>query len=101
MSHRFSLRRPVTTLLLFLLVCFTWGVNVLHLGVFTPEGLPIHGKIPKDLGGARWIPKEEAGINHLILFGDPFTRGYASGVLTSQLIFQQEAALSREFYRLF
>src|SRR4030095_6382870 len=96
-----SLRRPVITFALFLLVILTWGINVLHLGVITSVGLPIPEKLPQALGGARWIPKEKAGINQLILFGDPFTRGYASGKLTSHLIFQQETTLIREFYHLF
>src|SRR5262245_814082 len=95
------MRRLTITFFLLLLVLFTWGVHVFHLGVITSEGLPTPEKLPQDLGGARWIPKEKAGINQLIIFGDPFTRGYATGKLTSYLMFQQEATLIREFYRLF
>lgn len=96
-----TLRRPVITFCLFLLVLITWGVNVLHLGVITFEGVPLPEKLSRDLGGAQWIPKEEAGINQLILFGDPLTRGYASGKLTSHLMYQQEATLIEKFYDLF
>src|SRR5262245_3249545 len=95
------MRRLTITFFLLLLVLFPCGVHVFHLGVIISEGLPTPEQLPQDLGRTGSLPRENVGINQSIIFGDPCTRGYATGKLTSYLMFQQEATLIREFCRLF
>jgi isopenicillin-N N-acyltransferase-like protein len=77
---------------LVLLLCWTWAIDVYHLGCFIP---PAHE--PVDISSAQkrslWIPKEKMGINQEVLQGSPFERGLISGNLTKPLLLRQEREL--------
>jgi predicted choloylglycine hydrolase len=50
---------------------------------------------------SRFLPRGEAGLNHLVLFGSPYERGLAAGRLTSALLRDEETALVGELNRFF
>jgi len=67
---------------------WTLLLNVYHAGVLTPPRIPAG-----EQGSGEFIPRAQAGLNHLILRGTPYTRGLEAGRLTKDLLAQQEQVL--------
>lgn len=76
----------------YLLLSWTMIVYLFHAGV---------ARVPKIDGAStqaigHFLPKEEWGINHLVLSGPPYARGLKSGELTKHLMAQQEDVLNKQ-----
>lgn len=73
---------------LVLLLIVNFAVATYHAGVMIRPAI-------KEGESARgtWIDKEHAGVNHLILEGDPYPRGLEAGRLTKHLMQAQEDTL--------
>jgi hypothetical protein len=82
-------------LFLSLLLLSTWIIDVYHRGVAPVPSLSLEEKT----GGkpALWIPKEEFGINQLVLQGSPFQIGRAAGEKTKDILYRQESVLINQF----
>lgn len=81
---------------LLLLLAVTWVVDVYHLSVYPAP--PIGRRVERSevTKQARFIPREEAGVNQLLVFGTPFERGLMTGRLTAPLLVEEERDLVRE-----
>lgn len=74
---------------LLLLLAWTWILNTYHAGVFPKPKVSLETPVSE----AFWFERREHGLNHLVLFGEPFPRGRRAGEFTSHLLAQQEEQL--------
>lgn len=81
---------------LLLLLAATWVVNVYHLSVYPPPPNARRVERTEVTRKSRFISRDEAGINQLIVFGSPYERGLATGRLTAPLLRGEERDLVRE-----
>ena len=77
----------------------TWVVGIYHLSVYPPP--PNGRRVERSdvTRKSRFIPREEVGINQLLLFGNPYERGLATGKLTAPLLVEEERDLVHEMER--
>ncbi len=66
-----------------------WSLSVVHLAVVLPPALVIATTAPSD----QWLTKSSHGLNHLVLEGNPFSRGHFAGQKTKELLYTEESQL--------
>lgn len=91
------MKKTAQLLSILILIFCTWVTCVFHQGVFSTQGLSIHPENVDVATVGTWIPKSEFGIHQLILKGDSFSRGFAAGQLTKDLLYRQEKVLADFF----
>lgn len=89
------MKRAFYIALLLLIPLWTLTLNWYHWGVFPPPKVDLTQKAV-----AHWYPRQEAGINNLVLIGPAFARGRAAGELTAPLLRELEEALLEKFHAL-
>jgi predicted choloylglycine hydrolase len=94
-------RRTLTSLALLLLLAATWVVCVHHMAVYPAPPAERTSERPEVVAQSRFLPRAEAGLNNLVVFGSPYERGLATGRLTRGLIAEEEADLVAELNRFF
>ena len=86
------MKRTLWLALLLLIPLWTLTLNWYHWGAFPPPKVDFAQKAE-----ANWYPRQEAGINNLVLIGPAFARGRAAGEATAPLLLELEVALMEKF----
>ena len=89
------MKRYQTVLINLTLAITMFLLATFHSAVVTIENPPKESDLKYEIADV-FIPKKEAGINQLILEGDPFRRGYISGQVTKELLKNQEKELVQQ-----
>ncbi len=77
---------------------FTFVLWTYHVGVFHK---PIGSQLRlASIDQSIWIPRQEAGIHQLIVFGSPFEIGYRAGQHTSELLRMEESELVKRLHQI-
>jgi isopenicillin-N N-acyltransferase like protein len=77
------------------LLALTWVCAVLHMGAMSRGPFADLREDPAQQH--KWYPRQEFGINQLILSGAPYDRGVATAKFTGHLIASEEADLLAHF----
>jgi len=83
------MKKSYAVIAILALLLVTWALDIYHVGVAPRRQLTEES----DAVAGTWIPKDQYGINQLVLSGSPYHRGREAGRLTSELLFEQEKAL--------
>lgn len=90
-------KRVILVCLLLILVLVTWGVGVYHKATVMPPST----KNIKPSEKNRWYPFPERELNHIVLHGDHYSRGYYAGEKTQHLLRLQEQTLVSKLNSIF
>jgi len=79
-------------------ILWTTGVYIFHMGTLRPPSLDMSNLS----GSAVFIEKtEKSPLQHLILQGDPYSRGLKGGQATKHLLYRQEVELTSMLEKIF
>jgi len=93
--------RALQSVGILILLFATWIISIYHLSVFRAP-MPEHLLVRQErLNQSYFLSRQTAGVNQLVLFGDPYERGLAAGRLTSGLMHREEDALVAEMNKFF